>query len=46
MKWLRKAWDWMTWEPTWPPGVTKGPVRVYQPLLDCLGVVQDDPVRF
>jgi len=44
MKWLRKVWAWMTWEPTWPARLD--PVRVYQPLLDCLGIVpDDDPIR-
>ena len=40
MKWLRRVWAWMTWEPTWPAPMA--PVRAYQPLLDCLGIMDDD----
>lgn len=43
MRWLRRLWASMNWTPTWPPAAPVTRARGYQPLLDCLSIVDEDP---
>ncbi len=42
MRWLQRMWASMTWEPTWPPPPVASRARIYQPLLDCTMVVDEE----
>ncbi len=44
IRWLRRLWASMNWTPTCPPAAPTPRERAYQPLLDCLSIV-DEEVR-